>query len=351
MNPTCFEPKVGILVNVTSRTWPGINKAGGVGRVTGINYEDGAMIIDVEYVLGGKEKGIELEFVAEHTFDQENHGRPSRRRRSSAAADEKKDIATATINEGEPKKKNAKKKNALKDASSKANKAGNNTDTKTLKRKPVGVTKPAKAKKVKVALESKERDSKKKKSGLKQRHKKDDSKKETKQPASVAKREAVQSTAAFASISAPAAAATASVARSSFEKSEESPSRVTGVLRSVYTDMSKKAATFVSDIIGKIGSASSSASASASEPSSPESTASLELQLGKERAERFNTFFSDVMRKKMVDAIEIDELRDEINLLNKDEPYSELELRTHLERLDKESKVMVTWDTGTIYIL
>ena len=52
-----------------------------------------------------------------------------------------------------------------------------------------------------------------------------------------------------------------------------------------------------------------------------------------------------------MDAIEIDELRDEINLVNKDEPYSELELRTHLERLDKESKVMVTWDTGTIYIL
>jgi len=53
----------------------------------------------------------------------------------------------------------------------------------------------------------------------------------------------------------------------------------------------------------------------------------------------------------MADAIEIDDLRTEVNRVCEDKPFSELELRSHLERLDKESKVMVTWDTGTIYML
>jgi hypothetical protein len=66
---------------------------------------------------------------------------------------------------------------------------------------------------------------------------------------------------------------------------------------------------------------------------------------------RFNAIFSDVIRRKMVETIEIDELRTEVNNVCKDKPFSELELRTQLDRLDKESKVMVTWDTGTIYCL
>lgn len=53
----------------------------------------------------------------------------------------------------------------------------------------------------------------------------------------------------------------------------------------------------------------------------------------------------------MIDSIEIDELRTAVNSVCKDKPFSELELRTQLGRLDKESKVMVTWDTGTIYCL
>ncbi len=53
----------------------------------------------------------------------------------------------------------------------------------------------------------------------------------------------------------------------------------------------------------------------------------------------------------MAETIEMDDLRTEVNNICKDEPFSELELRSQLDRLDKESKVMVTWDTGTIYCL
>lgn len=53
----------------------------------------------------------------------------------------------------------------------------------------------------------------------------------------------------------------------------------------------------------------------------------------------------------MIDCIEITELTDLINQNNQDKDFSELEMRTYLEKLDAESKVMVTWDTGTIYIL
>lgn len=66
---------------------------------------------------------------------------------------------------------------------------------------------------------------------------------------------------------------------------------------------------------------------------------------------KFDSTFFDVVRKKMVDCIELNELISEVNALNQDEPFTELEIRTHLQRLDKDCKVMVTWDTGTIYMV
>ena len=53
----------------------------------------------------------------------------------------------------------------------------------------------------------------------------------------------------------------------------------------------------------------------------------------------------------MVDSIEINELISEVNSLNQDKPFTELEIRTYLQRLDKECKIMVTWDTGTVYMV
>ena len=62
--------KVGDWVSVEARTWPGINKLGGVGKVERIYYdEDGDKVYDVSYILGGREKGILEEFVHLHVSD------------------------------------------------------------------------------------------------------------------------------------------------------------------------------------------------------------------------------------------------------------------------------------------
>jgi hypothetical protein len=47
---------VGDMVVIQSRTWPGINKPGGVGKVVNVNKNT----MDVKYTLGGSEKNIEI---------------------------------------------------------------------------------------------------------------------------------------------------------------------------------------------------------------------------------------------------------------------------------------------------
>lgn len=51
---------VGRLVQVEARTWPGINKHGGVGRI--IRRTETS--VDVQYVLGGRERGIPCQYVS-----------------------------------------------------------------------------------------------------------------------------------------------------------------------------------------------------------------------------------------------------------------------------------------------
>jgi hypothetical protein len=61
---------VGSIVFVQARTWPGINRPGGVARVTMVHpsSDNGdSTKFDVAYVLGGKEKGVDESFV---TFNE-----------------------------------------------------------------------------------------------------------------------------------------------------------------------------------------------------------------------------------------------------------------------------------------
>jgi len=55
--------KVGNIVKVQSRCWPGVNKLGGVGRVTEVHRVNAMIAYDVAYVLGGKEKFVDPSFV------------------------------------------------------------------------------------------------------------------------------------------------------------------------------------------------------------------------------------------------------------------------------------------------
>ena len=122
---------IGTLVNVDSRTWPGINKPGGVGRVTAFCARYAK--VDVNYSLGGREKDIDISFVQKHNFNGDDEGGTGRSRRrrqtnSDVAADEK-----------------ISKKKAFKDASNKANKM---TPKEQKSRGTVGVKRRAQESKV-----------------------------------------------------------------------------------------------------------------------------------------------------------------------------------------------------------
>ena len=67
------------------------------------------------------------------------------------------------------------------------------------------------------------------------------------------------------------------------------------------------------------------------------------------REQEFNALFSAIMRQKMIDAIELKVLIDEVEKRSKDKPFTALEVNQHLDRLDKNNIVMVS--SGSIYML
>jgi hypothetical protein len=76
----------GTFVVVDARTWPGINKLGGAGRVTRVYEEkdqNGNMIrfYDVRYVMGGFERRIEEEYVHLSDLLKNNQGGRVRKER------------------------------------------------------------------------------------------------------------------------------------------------------------------------------------------------------------------------------------------------------------------------------
>lgn len=86
ISPSVAAPKavhdfqVGDLVFVKTRCWIGMNKEGGVGRITrryepmrpdidDIDDEDKQPTFDVTYVLGGKEQNIPAKFISIKRFE------------------------------------------------------------------------------------------------------------------------------------------------------------------------------------------------------------------------------------------------------------------------------------------
>jgi len=55
---------IGLDVTIASRTWAGINRPGGRAKITAIDA--GTDRIDVKYVLGGRERNLELMYVRPH---------------------------------------------------------------------------------------------------------------------------------------------------------------------------------------------------------------------------------------------------------------------------------------------
>jgi hypothetical protein len=57
------EVKLGNVVMVQERTWPGINRPGGIGRVVKVNADT---TVNVKYLLGGSDKNLALTYVRVH---------------------------------------------------------------------------------------------------------------------------------------------------------------------------------------------------------------------------------------------------------------------------------------------
>eukprot|EP00946_MAST-07B_sp_MAST-7B-sp1_P004768 g4768.t1 len=75
---------IGDVVTVLGRTWPGINRPGGTGRITKVNLTD--QTVDVKFLLGGYEKDVLLEYVSFANNIEESSKRtrkPSARARDS----------------------------------------------------------------------------------------------------------------------------------------------------------------------------------------------------------------------------------------------------------------------------
>jgi len=83
LNDESFHPQVGSLVCVQSRTWAGINKPGGVGRVSKVYYDsDIPTHVDVKYIVNsGRENHVEMIFV--ESYSLENPQKQQRRADSS----------------------------------------------------------------------------------------------------------------------------------------------------------------------------------------------------------------------------------------------------------------------------
>jgi hypothetical protein len=73
----------GKLVNVISRTWPGINKPGGIGKITKVYHDEATQLVegvDVKYIVhGGTDKGIPIEFIEAHEDDGNRNRNTSER--------------------------------------------------------------------------------------------------------------------------------------------------------------------------------------------------------------------------------------------------------------------------------
>ncbi|CAM9634584.1 unnamed protein product, partial [Hapterophycus canaliculatus] len=70
---------VGDLVSVESRTWPGMNKHGGVALVTAVLDPPGSAY-DVKYSVGQKsDRGVDAGYVHAYAFPEETVGSRYRR--------------------------------------------------------------------------------------------------------------------------------------------------------------------------------------------------------------------------------------------------------------------------------
>ena len=105
---------VGTIVQVEARTWPGVNKPGGVARITKAHTSESGTRYDVSYiVLGGKEKKVDATFVKLHEEQQEEFISPTKKK---PVADNENINAGATRQDGRGTRRSARPSRASRGA-------------------------------------------------------------------------------------------------------------------------------------------------------------------------------------------------------------------------------------------
>ena len=151
----------GTLVKVQDRTWPGVNKPGGIARIMKAHTNfDAGVKYDVSYVLGGREKMVDSAFVREHedsngsfnssadrekkVVDTDDKSAASAVSRRSCRVDERKKVEKwiAQIDEEE---ENKSTKAAI---TTKVRKSKSRRVSERIKSEDIVDTKPAKSNKV-----------------------------------------------------------------------------------------------------------------------------------------------------------------------------------------------------------
>lgn len=77
---------VGTIVDVAKRSWPGVNKEGGRGKVMDYSKDEttGEFLYRISYALGGREKAVSEKFLTVHELDSQR-GAGSKGRRSTTS--------------------------------------------------------------------------------------------------------------------------------------------------------------------------------------------------------------------------------------------------------------------------
>lgn len=151
----------GTLVKVQDRTWPGVNKPGGIARIMKAHtHFDAGVKYDVSYVLGGREKMVDSAFVREHedskgsfnssadrekkVVDTDDKSATSAVSRRSCRVDERKKVEKwiAQIDEEE------ENKSAKAAITTKVRKSKSRRVSERIKSEDIVETKPAKSNKV-----------------------------------------------------------------------------------------------------------------------------------------------------------------------------------------------------------
>mmetsp|Transcript_419 Transcript_419/g.749 ORF Transcript_419/g.749 Transcript_419/m.749 type:complete len:390 (+) Transcript_419:176-1345(+) len=143
------------LVNVKPRTWAGINRPGGVGKITKLHYSNGFIeSLDVKYLVGsGSDTNLDLDFIEAYE-PLESNGRARRGRDFYTASPAKR--GASREKQGKDKDRPAKKakKTSSKPVVSKQVEGDENTDpkksaSKAARKMDKGTTKKKKEEKMK----------------------------------------------------------------------------------------------------------------------------------------------------------------------------------------------------------